>query len=570
MYVCGPTVYDQIHIGNARTFLAFDVIRRYLIHKGYVVTFAQNLTDVDDKIIKRAQDEGKDAAEVAQVFADAFIEQMERLGVMPPDIRPRATEEIDQMIKMIQGLIEKGHAYAADNGDVYFSVRSCETYGSVSGRNVDELLVGARIKENEGKKDPLDFALWKAAKEGEPFWKSPWGQGRPGWHTECSAMVHTYLGTPIDIHGGGADLIFPHHENEAAQASGCWDEPLANVWMHTGMLRVDGEKMSKSQGNFFTLKEVLDAYPADAVRLLMLQTHYRSSMDFSFERLRGAVGRLGKLFSTLQNLDWIAAHSFDTSDAEKIPGQSAFMGETKDQSPKLTTSSQSSIVRLSGEGKDGERKAADQLFGKGLSGAGKGGEQDLSVSCLEQDSPLMGDAKEATKAFEEAMDDDFNSASALAAIFALQNKANKWLETADPGRPETKEEATVVSYVLQELLAIFGIGTKTLGKAKKETINKSEDEIEGGEKIKHQTPEDHEQSKKAACLAEIAKKYLPRSKELNEGLGEKLGKVMNALVEVRDQARKTKDFATADAIRDELTAAGFTVEDTAQGTRIKE
>lgn len=496
MYVCGPTVYDQIHIGNARTFLAFDVIRRYLIHKGYAVMFAQNLTDVDDKIIKRAQDEGKEAAEVAHTFSDAFIEQMQRLGVLAPDIRPRATEEIDQMIEMIEGLIEKGHAYAADNGDVYFSVRSCATYGSVSGRKVDELLVGVRIEENEDKKDPLDFALWKAAKPGEPSWKSPWGEGRPGWHTECSAMVHKYLGTPIDIHGGGADLIFPHHENEAAQASGCWSEPLANLWMHTGMLRVDGEKMSKSLGNFFTLKEVLDEYPADALRLLTLQTHYRSSMDFSFERLKGATGRLEKLASTVTNLDWIAEHAFATPDAEKNL--------------------------------------------EGLT--------------------LIAEAKEARAAFEEAMDDDFNSASALAAIFDLQNKANKWLETANPDKPGTKDEAEAASKAIQELLSVFGVNVRDVkGKGAGAT-----GEGEGAEGA------DNAESAKEKAVVAIAKKYALQSQESSFELFASLEKAMEALIEARDIARKTKDFATADAIRDELTDAGFTVEDTPQGMRVKE
>ena len=294
MYVCGPTVYDDIHIGNARTFLSFDVIRRWLAHRGYKVTFAQNLTDVDDKIIKRANERGVPAEQVASSCADAFIDVMHRFGIEDPDIRPRATQEIGAMIAMIEGLIAKGHAYEA-GGDVYFSVRSDPAYGSVSGRNVDDLMVGARIEAGEAKRDPLDFALWKAAKPGEPTWDSPWGPGRPGWHSECAAMVHTYLGMPIDIHGGGSDLQFPHHENEAAQARCCWDGSFANHWMHTGMLLVDGEKMSKSLGNFFTLREVLDRYPADALRLLMLQTHYRSPLDFSYERLDGAVGSLERV-----------------------------------------------------------------------------------------------------------------------------------------------------------------------------------------------------------------------------------------------------------------------------------
>lgn len=309
MYVCGPTVYDQIHIGNARTFLSFDVIRRYLIYKGYQVTFAQNLTDVDDKIIKRANEEGRSAAEVAEEYSCAFIEQMHRFNIMDPDVRPRATREIEAMQEMISSLIEQGNAYVADNGDVYFSVRSDGDYGVLSGRDLDQLRAGERVEVNEDKRDPFDFALWKAAKPGEPSWPSPWGDGRPGWHTECCAMIHHYLGTPIDIHGGGQDLVFPHHENECAQASCAWHAPLANCWMHTGMLRVDGEKMSKSLGNFYTLKEVLDKYSADAVRLLMLQTHYRSSLDFRFELLDGATNNAERLASCIKNLRWAAENS---------------------------------------------------------------------------------------------------------------------------------------------------------------------------------------------------------------------------------------------------------------------
>ena len=266
MYVCGPTVYDNIHIGNARTFISFDVIRRWLIASGYEVTFAQNLTDVDDKIINRANEQGRTAEEVASEFSDKFIGVMRAANVLDPDVRPRATKEIGAMIGMIKTLIEGGHAYAADNGDVYFSVRSDPSYGEVSGRNIDDLMVGARIEENEDKRDPLDFALWKAAKPGEPSWKSPWGEGRPGWHTECAAMVHRYLGTPIDIHGGGSDLAFPHHENECAQATCAWHEGFANTWMHTGMLLVNGEKMSKSRGNAIAPREVIEKLGVEGYR----------------------------------------------------------------------------------------------------------------------------------------------------------------------------------------------------------------------------------------------------------------------------------------------------------------
>ena len=288
MYVCGPTVYDNIHIGNARTFISFDVIRRWLIASGYEVTFAQNLTDVDDKIIKRANEQGRTAAEVATEFSDKFIGVMRAANVLDPDVRPRATKEIGPMIAMIKTLIEQGHAYAADNGDVYFAVRSDPNYGQVSGRNIDDLMVGARIEENEDKIDPLDFALWKAAKPGEPSWPSPWGEGRPGWHTECAAMVHRYLGTPIDIHGGGSDLAFPHHENECAQATCAWHQGFSNTWMHTGMLLVDGEKMSKSRGNVVNPDDIVQDYGADTLRTYeMFIGAFDLSASWSEEGVKG-------------------------------------------------------------------------------------------------------------------------------------------------------------------------------------------------------------------------------------------------------------------------------------------
>lgn len=475
MYVCGPTVYDQIHIGNGRTFVSFDMCRRYLMYKGYEVTFAQNLTDVDDKIIQRAQEQGKEASEIAATYSEAFIEQMNRLGVLAPDIRPQATHEISAMIEMIEGLIKKNHAYVAPSKDVYFSVRSVETYGNVSGRNVDELLVGARIEENNDKRDPLDFALWKAAKPGEPSWESPWGEGRPGWHTECSAMVHKYLGTPIDIHGGGSDLIFPHHENEAAQASACWDTALANIWMHAGMLRVEGEKMSKSLGNFYTVKEVLDKYPPAALRLLMAQTHYRSPMDFSFERLHGAVAALEKLQTTIQNLRWFATQDTDSSD-------------------------------------------------KPLG----------SVVHEDSDNRL----EKARKDFEAAMDDDFNTAAALAAIFEVQTDLNKWLADAQAKDSAAREYASVAADTLEELLSILGI----------ESARDSDNDVD---------------SENLTALQEILTRHAEPSN------ANTVPELLKALALLRDEARVNKDYATSDALRDELIAAGYSVEDTPAGTRIK-
>ena len=309
MYVCGPTVYNYIHIGNARTFVSFDVIRRYLSWRGFKVTFVSNITDVDDKIIKKANEEGRSAAEVAAEYSQAFLDDMHAINVMDPDVRPRATEEIPVMIALISELIEKGHAYAQD-GDVYFSVRSFSDYGALSGRNVDEMEGGHRELRADGqgledrKRDPLDFALWKAAKPGEPSWESPWGQGRPGWHIECSAMSRKYLGLPFDIHGGGADLVFPHHENERAQSEAACGCTFANHWMHGGMLQINHEKMSKSLGNFLLLRDILKTTRPEVLRFLMLQTHYRSPLDFSKERLDEAEAALGRIENAVRNLDW--------------------------------------------------------------------------------------------------------------------------------------------------------------------------------------------------------------------------------------------------------------------------
>ena len=313
MYVCGPTVYNYIHIGNARTFISFDVIRRYLMWRGFDVTFVQNVTDVDDKIIKKANEEGRSAAEVAAEYTEAFIADMHAAGVLDPDIRPRATEEIDAMIDLVGRLIDTGHAYEVE-GDVYFGVRSFPAYGALSNRNVDDLEGGHRELRADGQglegrnRDELDFAVWKAAKPGEPSWDSPWGKGRPGWHIECSAMSRTYLGLPLDIHGGGSDLVFPHHENEIAQSEAAYGETFCNYWMHGGMLQINQEKMSKSLGNFLLLRDVLKMTDARVLRMLMLQTHYRSPLDFSDERLDEAASSLERVENFIDRMDWLVKH----------------------------------------------------------------------------------------------------------------------------------------------------------------------------------------------------------------------------------------------------------------------
>ncbi|MGI6217048.1 MAG: cysteine--tRNA ligase [Coriobacteriales bacterium] len=313
MYVCGPTVYNHIHVGNARTFVSFDVIRRHLENSGYEVTFVSNLTDVDDKIINRANEEGTTAADIAEKYSKSFIEAMDALGVKRPTVRPRATQEIDAMIATIEKLIDKGHAYVVD-GDVYFSVRSDNHYGVLSGRSIDEMMSGARIDVDPRKHDPLDFALWKSAKPGEPSWDSPWGKGRPGWHIECSSMSAKYLGQPFDIHGGGVDLVFPHHENEIAQAECAEGKKFCNYWMHAGMLLVDSEKMSKSLGNFLLLKDVLETLDPRVLRVLMLQTHYRSPLDYSKERLDEASASFDRIATTLRNIEWEVAHASEDNE----------------------------------------------------------------------------------------------------------------------------------------------------------------------------------------------------------------------------------------------------------------
>lgn len=395
MYVCGPTVYNRIHIGNARTFISFDTIRRYFEWRGFKVTFVQNVTDVDDKIIAKAADKGRSAAEVAAEYTEAFIADMHAAGVADPTIRPKATEEIDAMLELIQKLVDKGHAYVED-GDVYFSVRSDPHYGSLSGRNIDEMEEGHRSLRaddaalKDRKHDPLDFALWKSAKPGEPSWPSPWGEGRPGWHIECSAMSEKYLGLPFDIHGGGADLVFPHHENECAQSQCASGGPFAKYWMHSGMLQVNAEKMSKSLGNFLLLHEVLEENRPTALRMLMLQTHYRSPLDFSLDRLQEADAALTRIENTIRNVDWLCSTATDN--------------------------------------------APDTL-----------------------DGPALAKKVEAARtAFTEAMDDDFNAPAALGAIFTLVSDLNSTIADISLSIADA-EQAMAARNTIVELLGVLGI-----------------------------------------------------------------------------------------------------------------
>ncbi len=302
MYVCGMTVYDLCHLGHARVFVVFDMVTRWMRASGYEVEFVRNITDIDDKIIKRAQENGETPAQLTERYIAAMHEDERALGVLPPDHEPRATEYVAQMLAMIAQLEENGLAYSAPNGDVYYSVRGFADYGRLSGKSLDELRAGERVDVDPNKRDPMDFVLWKAAKPGEPAWDSPWGSGRPGWHIECSAMSAVLLGRHFDIHGGGQDLQFPHHENEIAQSEGAHSCKFVNYWMHNGFVRVDNEKMSKSLGNFFTIREVLQKYDPEVVRFFILRAHYRSPLNYSDAHLDDARGALTRLYTALKNV----------------------------------------------------------------------------------------------------------------------------------------------------------------------------------------------------------------------------------------------------------------------------
>ena len=302
MYVCGPTVYNYIHIGNARPIVVFDILARYFKYKGYKVDFVQNFTDIDDKMINKANDEDKLVSEIAERYIDAFLEDIKKLNILEDVVRPKATDYIDEMIITIEALIDKGFAYVL-NGDVLFDISKYKEYGSLSNQKIDQLEIGARIEADENKKNPLDFVLWKNKKDGEPSWRAPWGEGRPGWHIECTAMSHKYFGETFDIHGGGQDLIFPHHENEIAQAKCAYGGKFANYWLHNGYIQIDGEKMSKSKGNFFLLREILEEFDGSVVRWFLAGTHYRKPINFSKEDLQAAEAALEKINGTLRRAE---------------------------------------------------------------------------------------------------------------------------------------------------------------------------------------------------------------------------------------------------------------------------
>ena len=443
IYVCGPTVYDYIHIGNARPMIVFDTLRRYLLYKGYDVNYVSNFTDVDDKIIKRALEEGVTSAEISERYIEEVKKDMEALNVLEATTHPKATEEIPDMIEMVKTLIDKGHAYEV-NGTVYFRTRSFPGYGKLSKKNIDDLEAGHRdikVAGEDEKEDFLDFVLWKPKKEGEPSWPSPWGEGRPGWHLECSVMSKKYIGDIIDIHAGGEDLIFPHHENEIAQSEAANDVEFARYWMHNAFLKIDGEKMSKSLGNFFTIREIGEKYPLQVIRFFMLSAHYRSPLNFSDTLVEASKASLERILNAMSRLE-------DAAEAAQ------------------------------------EREA------------------------VQEEKELLSKVSDYVVKYENAMEDDLNTADAISVIFELVKLANSSISSDN-----ARSVITEVYDTIGRLCDVLGIITK----AEKEILDAD----------------------------------------------------VEALIEERQAARKAKNFARADEIRDTLAAQGIILEDTREGVKWK-
>ena len=388
MYVCGPTVYNYIHLGNARPIIVFDTLARYFKYRGYDVTYIQNFTDVDDKIIKRSNEEGISVEQVTEKYIEGFFEDIEPLNISDDIIRPKVTENIPEIIEIIKKLINEGFAYEKD-GNVFFEVKKFEEYGHLSNQKIDELEIGARVNVMEEKNNPLDFALWKRKKEGEPYWDSPWGQGRPGWHIECSAMARKYLGDTFDIHGGGQDLIFPHHENEIAQSRCAYHGNFANYWLHNGFIQVNGDKMSKSLGNFFLLREILGKFPGNVVRLFILGTHYRKPINFSMDNMEDSRKTLKNIVTSMNNFSEII---------EKFSGKGSHEGEVSDNT-----------------GNNGINEFKEKV-------------------------------NELDKKFMEAMDEDMNTPQALAVIFDQIKETKKFSVNISNG-----EEAEALNYSYNSL-----------------------------------------------------------------------------------------------------------------------
>ncbi|MBU1194317.1 MAG: cysteine--tRNA ligase [Proteobacteria bacterium] len=460
MYVCGPTVYDTSHIGHARSVVVFDTIFRWLTQLGYDVTYVRNFTDVDDKIIKKANETGEDCTTITEKYIDEFHTEMDALNVLRPTIEPKATGHITHIINFIQMLIDKGKAYHVPGGDVYFSIESFKDYGKLSGRNPEDMKAGARIAVDEKKENPMDFTLWKPAKPGEPFWESPWGKGRPGWHIECSAMSYEYLGEGFDIHGGGKDLIFPHHENEIAQSEAVFGGQFVKYWIHNGFVDINNEKMSKSLGNFTMIKSVLEKYSPEVIRMFLLSNHYRSPIDYSEDSMREVSMGLDRIYGFMDRV--------------------------------------ASATRMDG-------------------------------------SPVKG---ELWDEFSEAMNDDFNTAKAIACVYDAVKKGNKLLDEA--GQMPDDSSQNHLSCVLNDIKAISNV----LG-------------------IFLIDPEVYFKNKKDKGMADLAASRTAVSDVCESAITEAQ---IEDLISQRKQARKDKDFSRADEIRDQLQRMKIILEDGPAGT----
>ena len=430
LYVCGMTVYDYCHLGHARVLVAFDVIVRYLKASGYDVTYVRNITDIDDKIIQRANEKGENFKQLTERFIDAMHEDERALGVQSPNHEPKATDNIAEIIVMITTLIDKGYAYQGKSGDVYYDVSKFETYGKLSGRNPDDLRSGERIAINEDKDDPLDFVLWKMVKPDEPFWESPWGNGRPGWHIECSAMSTTILGNNFDIHGGGHDLQFPHHENEIAQSEACTGENFANYWMHNGFIRIDEEKMSKSLNNFFTIRDVLKEYKAEEIRYFMLTSQYRSPLNYSTDQLDAAGASLDRLYTAMRGLTLGEAPSDTEYEKRFITAMDDDFNTPEALAALFDLARDINIAKQKGEGKSDE-SGAENRKAEALGGLLK--KLTMQLGLLEGDIEAWFQGESA----EGALSNDDIEVLIQQRIDA---KANKDWASADKIRDELKEQ----------------------------------------------------------------------------------------------------------------------------------
>ncbi|MFZ5645646.1 MAG: cysteine--tRNA ligase [Bacillota bacterium] len=457
MYVCGPTTYNYIHLGNARPFVFFDTVRRYFSYKGYKVHYVQNFTDIDDKIINRAREEGEDPIKLAAKYVDEYYHDVDALNINRADVHPKVSEHLGDIVDMVQSLVDKGHAYVVD-GDVYYGISSFKEYGKLSGRTLDDMQAGARVEVDPRKRHPMDFALWKAAKEGEPAWESPWGPGRPGWHIECSAMSRKYLGDGFDIHGGGFDLIFPHHENEIAQSEAATGKTFARYWMHNGFITINQEKMSKSLGNFFLVREILDKFPPETVRFYLLSTHYRSPLDFDDEKLLAA-------------------------------------------------------------GKGLERiKTCVRLIEEALGGP-------VREETSQADTDLALTLEKRLQDFESAMDDDFNTALATGILFDAVADINSYLHNVSRGEGPNRSVIVQARGVLEKFNSVLGF-----------------------------------------FKAGLAGKIVLDKGDGNDRL---VAGLLDLIIQIRQDSRAKKDWATADAIRNGLKELGIILEDTPQGVRWK-